>query len=189
MPAWVFILFGLLAGGSFGPVVQPPGGGLPQEAQNYLRGAGRFFGVAQEEVAILTDWGLPVEEIPVVLFVSHAAGVSLDAVASLRGSGRSWSSLVTPYGLTPRVFHVELAISPEDPVLASAYDKFRGRPRSGWGSIVLEDAEITALVNLRFISGQTGHSTAEIAEMRSRGASYVRIYNQLAAGGIRGAHP
>ena len=60
--------------------------------------------VSLEEVRILGEWQLPPQELAAVLFVARRAGVSPDVIATQRGSGAPWSSIVRRYGVSAGVF-------------------------------------------------------------------------------------
>ena len=64
----------------------------------YFRAVAEFFGVSAEEVDILREWRLDAQEVPVVLFVAGRSGVSPEALAQLRRSGRGWADLSARYG-------------------------------------------------------------------------------------------
>ena len=56
----------------------------PATERAYYRAVAGYFRVTPEEVAILGEWDLRAEEVPVVLFVAGQAGVPPDFVVSLR---------------------------------------------------------------------------------------------------------
>ena len=139
----------------------------------YFRALAEHFEVPLGEVAIVGDWELEPDEVPVVLFLSRNAGVSPDALIGLRRSGRPWSEVASRFGLSVRSFHISL---PEDAplgLLSRAYGEFRGRPSRDWNQIELNDPEIIALVNLKVLSEQVGVSPLRVLQSREEAGSFV----------------
>ena len=64
---------------------------------DYLSAVASFFSLPSNEVSILSEWEIPADEIPVVLFVARRSGVSPEALVALRQAGRSWSELTARY--------------------------------------------------------------------------------------------
>lgn len=149
----------------------------------YYRAAGEHFGVTEGEVQILSDWNLPPEEVPVVLFVARRGGVSADAVAALRRSGKSWADLGSRYGVHAGMLHVELDGAADLGLLAHAYDEYRQQPSSAWPGIRLDDPEIVALVNLRFLMEALRRSPEEVLAAMVRAGSAPDAYRLLVRGG------
>ena len=146
----------------------------------YFRAVAEFFRIPLDEVSILSEWSLPTDEIPVVLFVSRRGGVSTDALVVLRSSGRPWFDLSRRYGLDAGAFYVQL--DPADaPTLSGTMDKFASLPRNDWGRLVLDDAEIVGLVNVRVISTYLSVPPARVLAERARSASYAGAYRALTA--------
>ena len=128
---------------------QRGGGGGGPEA-DFLRGVAEYYNMPQAEVAVLTQWGMAPAEIPVVLFLAGRAGVSPDVVVAQRQRGRAWIDISQGFGVHAGDFYVRLA-GPTGP-LERAYDQFSNTPASRWSELDLEDREIVALVNVRFMS-------------------------------------
>lgn len=145
----------------------------------YLRAVARYFQVPESEVSILAHWDLPTDEVPVALFLARRAGVSPEALAALRESGRGWSALATSYNVGANALHVPLQNPAAAGVLTGAYQRFGDVPVSDWGTLRLEDREIIALVNVRVLSDGLGVSPDEIARRTGSTASFVELYAQL----------
>ena len=146
----------------------------------YYRAVGEHFDVPSNEIMILSEWRLLSEEIPVVLYVAGRGGISPEAVVALRRAGRSWSDVVGRYGLDAASFHVPLDGSPGS--LAQIYDAYGSRPAVQWSAIVLQDADIVALVNLRLLAGVLHATPAAVVQARDRSGSWVAAYRALARG-------
>ena len=108
----------LLASAPLALSAQVGGGG--EDAAAYARAVGEHFRVPPEEVAVLSEWGLAIEEIPVVLFLARRGGMSADALATLKRGGQSWFQLAQRSGLDAGSFLVPLPESAGGGPLASA---------------------------------------------------------------------
>lgn len=161
-----------------GVSAQVSGGAL----DGYFRAAGEHFGVAAAEVQILAEWDLLPEEVPVVLFMAQRGGISADAVAALRGSGRPWADLGSRYGVHAGLLHVDLPDDAELGPLARAYGEYRSRPSSGWSGIRLEDREVVILVNVRFLAAAVNRPAAEVLAAVARAGSAPAAYEMLVRG-------
>jgi hypothetical protein len=145
----------------------------------YFRALAEHFKVPFGEVAIVGDWDLVADEVPVVLFLSQRAGVSPDVLIGLRRSGRPWREVASRLGLGVGSFHLPL---PEDASLGSltrAYGEFNGRPSRDWNQIDLDDPEIVALVNLRVLSEQAGVPPLQVLRSREAAGSFVAGFARL----------
>ena len=160
-----------------------PASGVQQAAdrEGYFRAVAEFVQLPPAEVTILSDWRLPADEIPVVLFIARRAGVSAEALVALRRSGRGWSELAGRYGLDASHFHVPLPEGAAAGRLDAAYGRFRASPVSGWSSMALEDGQIVDLVNLRLVS-QTLRLAPEAVLRRAGRDSWVQVYGRLLVG-------
>lgn len=148
----------------------------------YHRAASEHFGVAVAEVQILAEWGLPSDEVPVVLFMARRGGISADAVAALRGSGRNWADLGSRYGVHAGVLHVDLPEGAALGPLARAYGEYRDRGSAAWPGIRLEDREVVLLVNLRFLAEATNRQPAEVLAALASAGSAADAYQSLVRG-------
>lgn len=147
--------------------------------EGYFRVVGSYFRISSSEVAILSDWNLPADEIPVVLFIADRAGVSAEALVALRRSGRSWVDLAERYGIGARALYLPLREGASPGRLASAYHAFRATPVGDWSSIRLTDADIVALVNVRMLSEALGVPSEEIFRHTARASTFVELYALL----------
>lgn len=147
----------------------------------YFGAVAEYFVLPRSEVSILGDWRLPAEEIPVVLFVARRAGVSPEAVVALRGAGRGWAELTVRYRLDATQFHVPLPESANAGALEDAYRRFRSTPAGRWKEVVLTDADIVGLVNLRVLSETLRRSPRAILAAAVQG-SWIERYAHFLAG-------
>ena len=144
----------------------------------YFRAVADFFDLPPSEISILGEWRMPTDEIPVVLFLAHHAGVSPEAIVALRRSGRGWSELAVRYQVGAAQFYVPIPEGAQAGVLQSVYDRYRSVPIPGWSQVALADRDIVSLVNLRVLS-QTLHMAPQDVLAAAHDASWVEVYARL----------
>ncbi len=144
--------------------------------QAYFRAVADYFEVPAAEVAILADWSLPPDEIPVALFLARRTGISPEALVALRNSGRGWVELASRYEVGAAQLHVPLQRPPSSGLLSSAYQQYGSRPVDDWNRIGLTDEDIVTLVNVRVLSSALGMRPDEVLERRSAVRSFVELY-------------
>jgi len=169
----------LLALAALAPAGAAQGAGASHEA--YFGAVAEFFELPRSEVAILGEWPLPADEIPVVLFVGRRAGISPEALVALRESGRGWAELARRYRLDASHFHVPLPDGAQAGRLSAAYGQFRSLPPARWGEVTLQDADIVALVNVRILSQTLQRSPEEVLAEAGSG-SWAALYARLMEG-------
>lgn len=146
---------------------------------DYFRAVAGFFNLPANEVAILSDWEIPAQEIPVVLFMARRAGVSPEALVALRDGGQSWSGLAARYRVTPSALHVPVPDEAPTGVLSAAYNGYRSNEVGSWDSIRLSDEEIIALVNLRVISQTLAIPPERVLRASGPGVTWVALHARL----------
>ena len=139
---------------------------------------GDYFHVPEREVIIIRERRVRDEEIPVVLFLAQRARVSHQTIIKMRSSGMTWLEISLHYGLGPEIFYVPVRVI-KGPPYGRAYGYYRNKPRSAWKAIMLNDAEIIDLVNLRFISEHYGYPAEEVIRLRSGGDNFIVINNKV----------
>jgi len=153
----------------------------------YFRAVADFFKLSPTEVSILADWHLSPDEIPVVLFVAHQAGVSPEALVALRTSGKSWSDLARRYQVDASHFYVPLPDTADPGILRAAYERYRALPAARWGEVSLADADIVALVNVRVLAQTLRRTPAQVIRAAAAGRSFVDVFGSLLRDGGTGA--
>jgi hypothetical protein len=133
----------------------------------------------EAEVAILGDWNLPPDEIPVVLFMARRAVVSPEALVALRQSGHDWTDLAKRYDIGANALHVPLSDPSSAGALSSVYRQFTSTPVAQWGGIRLTSPEIIALVNVRVLSQALGIPPDDIMRRTGSSTTFVELYAQL----------
>ena len=147
--------------------------------QGYFRAVGEFFTLPPTELAILNEWELDEDEIPVALFIAERTGVSAEALVALRRSGRSWAELAARYGVSAAALHVPIPEQSSAGEITTLYQQYRSTPESGWADIKLESAEIVALINVRLLAQTLGISPAEVLAQSEATDSFVKLFGEL----------
>ncbi len=153
--------------------------GQEEAVAAYYRAVGEYFQVPTSEVAILAEGRASPEQVPVVLDISRRAGVSSDALLALRRGARTWADLAGRYGMSATTFYMPISEGAELGPLSAVYERFRSTPRSEWSQIRLDDAEIVALVNVRFLSDFLHVAPRQVLEVHRNAGSFVQTYQAL----------
>ncbi|HEX9885864.1 MAG TPA: hypothetical protein VGA70_05225 [Longimicrobiales bacterium] len=149
----------------------------------YFRAVAEHFGVPPAELAILAEWDLPPDQVPVAMFLARRVGVSPDALVALRRGGRTWGDVASRYGVDAGAFHIPLPEGTSPGYLARAFEAYRDAPRSDWPGLRLTDEEIVHLVNARFLDEVLGTAIGPVLQARERAGSWVGAYRDLAGRG------
>jgi hypothetical protein len=155
--------------------------------QDGLRGfylaIGEYYSVPQREVIVVRERRIPPEEIPVVFFIAQRARVAPALVIDLRLRGNSWWDISIQYGLGPEVYYVPIpALVKLGPPYGKAYGHYKNKPKEKWKTIVLNDAEVVNLVNLKFVSEHYRRPPDEVIRLRSGGKDFVVINHDIRKG-------
>ena len=134
-----------------------------------------YYHVPEREVIVIRERRIPDDEIPVALFIAQRAAVSPARIVDLRLRGDSWWDISVRFGLGPDVYYVPVAVA-AGPPYGHAYGHYKKHPRNEWRRIVLTDADIVNLVELRFLSEHYGIQPERIIELRGRDRDFVAIH-------------
>jgi hypothetical protein len=139
---------------------------------------GDFYTVPENEVIVVKKTGIPEDELPVVFYIATRANVAPGVIIDLRLKETSWMDISLHFGLGAGMYYVE---SKEDigPPYGKALGHFKNHKRQDWSKIRFTDTEITALVNLKFLSAHYGYSPAKIAEMSAKGESFAKLNQKI----------
>jgi len=143
---------------------------------------GDYFEVGMDEVAIMGDWGLAPQDLPVVFFLSRRAGISTDATAAERARGSSWLGLMRRYGVRVSAVHLPFSAGAELGSLASLYGRMEATPRGAWNRLDLTDVEIVTLVNARMLAAALGVPPASIVQAAEAAGSMIGVQRVLGGG-------
>ena len=145
----------------------------------YHATVGQAFPVSSDEVGILAEWPLRPDEIVVVLFVAGRAGVSPDAVASLRGSGASWASILRTYSVGAGALQVRFPEGTMLGPLEETYRTFSETSRADWASIELSDEAVIALVNIRILAREVGVTVGRVLRTWDGEGGFVLVHQRI----------
>ena len=140
---------------------------------------GQAFPVSTDEVGILAEWPLRPDEIVVVLFIAGSAGVSPDAVASLRSSGTRWARILRTHSVGAGALRVPF---PEGTMLGpieETYRTFSETPRASWARIDLSDEAAIALVNIRILARQVGVTVGRVLRTWDGEGGFVLVHQRI----------
>lgn len=179
-PMGTFVRAGLLFALLAAPAQAQRAGGGGGAGDAFLRGVAEYYQVSVEETFVLSQWRLAQEEIPVVLFLADRGGVSPDVVAAQRRNRTPWFEIATGLGVSAGEFHLDLGSDAGS--LAELMVEFGSRPTAQWSQIEITDAELVALVNVRFMSRFLGLPLSDIVGAWKRHGSFVEAYRALEVG-------
>lgn len=148
-------------------------------ADAYHATVARAFRVSSDEVGILAEWPLRPDEIAVVLFVAGNAGVSPDAVASVRSSGGSWASILRTYSVDSGALRILFSEGTSLGPLEGTYRTFSETPRASWASIGLSDETVIALVNIRILAREVGVTVGSVLRTWDGVGGFVLVHERI----------
>ena len=146
---------------------------------NFYVTLGDYFQVPQSEIVVIKERQIPDDEIPVVLFMSRRANVAPAVIIEERQRGWTWSNILVTHHLSPEILYVPTVAVVEGPPYGKAYGYFKNKPHKKWKTIVLDDADVVNLVNLRVISEHYRRPPDEVIKLRSSGKNFVVIDDEL----------
>lgn len=147
------------------------------DLSSFYLSLGEYYRVPERDVIFIRERRIPDHEIPVILFISQRAGVSLSAIINLRLAGSRWMDISLHFGLGPELYYVPVQRVHGSPY-GHAYGHFQNRNRNEWQKIRLADDDVVNLVNLRFISERYGYPAEDVMQMRSSGKSFLSIHDE-----------
>jgi hypothetical protein len=147
--------------------------------EGYFRAVGEFFALPPSELAILNEWELDEDEIPVALFIAERAGISAEALVALRRSGQNWAGLAARYGVNAAILHLPIPEQSSAGEVAALYQQYREIPESGWVDIPLGSADIVTLVNVRILAETLGVALPEVLAKSETADSFVKLFGEL----------
>ena len=141
-----------------------------------------YYQVPEREVIVIRERRIPDDEIPVALFIARHAGVPWTRVVDMRLRGASWWDISVRLGVSPDVYYIPVAVAPGPPY-GRALGHYKNKHRKQWSTIVLSDADVVNLVELRFLSEHYHVAPERIIEMRGRDRDFVAINAEVRGGG------
>ena len=137
-----------------------------------------YYHVPERDVIVVRERRIPDDELPVVFFIAERARVPAARIVDLRLAGSSWWDISVRYGLGADVYYVPVAVVHSAPPYGRAYGHYK-KPRQQWNTIVLTDADIVNLVELRFMSEHDHVAPDRIVELRERDVDFVTIHGDV----------
>jgi hypothetical protein len=137
-----------------------------------------YYHVPEREVIVIRERRIPDDEIPVALFIARHAGVPWARVVDMRLRGDSWWNISVRLGVSPDVYYVPVAVV-SGPPYGRALGHYKKKHRKEWRTIVLTDADVVNLVELRFLSEHYGIAPERIIELRGRDRDFVAIHAEV----------
>ncbi len=148
--------------------------------RGFYLAVGDYYRVPEREVVIVRDRHIPHEEIPVVFYLAQRAHVRTAAIIDLRLAGKSWLDISLHFGLGPEIFYVPVRETVViGPPYGKAYGHYKKKPKKQWRTIVLSDADVVNLVNLRFISDHYKYEPEKVMKLREKGKNFVAINGEV----------
>lgn len=134
-----------------------------------------YYEVPEREVIVIRERRIRDDEIPVALFIARQARVPWTRVVDMRLRGDSWWDISVRLGVSPEVYYIPVAVSPGPPY-GRALGHYKKKHRKEWRTIVLTDADVVNLVQLRFLSEHYHVAPERIIELHGRDRDFVMIH-------------
>ena len=157
---------------------QLPPAPLPDpEAMRLVMGS--FFHLPASQISRFeADIAFPDLNVPVALFVSQHAHVSVDLILQWRREGQPWLQISNRLKLAPTIYFLPISERKMGPPYGNAYGYYWKHKKDKRVQIVLSDREIADLVHLRISSSYFGLPASQIIGLRAGGKSFSQIYGQ-----------
>jgi hypothetical protein len=137
-----------------------------------------YYQVPAREVIVIRERRIPDDEIPVALFIARHAGVPWGRVVDMRLRGASWWDISVRLGVRPEVYYVPVTVV-SGPPYGRALGHYKKKHRRQWSTIVLSDADVVNLVELRFLSEHYRVAPERIIELRGKDRDFVAIHAEV----------
>ena len=144
-----------------------------------------YYQVPEREVIVIRERRIPDDEIPVALFIARHAGVPWMRVVDMRLRGDSWWDISVRLGVRPDVYYVPVTVV-SGPPYGRALGHYKNKHRKQWSTIVLSDADVVNLVELRFLSEHYKVAPERIIELRGKDRDFVAIHSEVHGRGKAG---
>ena len=135
---------------------------------------GDYYHVPQSRIVYVREHNrIHDEELPVVFFLASRAHVDPQVIIDLRMRRRmSWLDITFHYGLTPEIYYVP--VTRVGPPYGKAYGYYK-RHKKDYKKVVLADADVVNLVNLRFMSDYHGVAPELVMDRRGKGERFIAM--------------
>ncbi len=180
----MFTMASFVATGAAGPN-RGASTGQKEDLCGFIAAVGEYYRIPKTEIVVMRQRGIPTYEIPVVLFIAKRGHVPPEIVTDFRRRDNTWLYTTIRFGLGPEIFYVPVRVPVKDRIYGKAYDYFRLKPQKASKTIVLSDADIVNLVNLKVISEHYDYPPENIIKMRSAGQEFGSIIDEIRKKGSR----
>jgi hypothetical protein len=156
------------------------------ELRSFYLAVGDYYRVPESRVVYVKQhYRVHDEELPVVFFLASRAHVDPSVIIDLRYRQRmSWLNITFHYGLTPEIYYVP--VQRVGPPYGNAYGHYK-KHKKDYKKVVLADADVVNLVNLRFMSEYHGVAAEVVMDQRGKGEKFVVINDHYYK--EKGRHP
>jgi hypothetical protein len=144
------------------------------ELRSFYLAIGDYYRVPEPRVVFVKEhYRVHDEELPVVFFLASRAHVDPSFIIDLRVRQRmSWLDITLHYGLTPEIYYVP--VKRVGPPYGNAYGHYKKHGKD-YKKVVLADADVVNLVNLRFMSEYYGVAAEVVMDQRGKGERFIVI--------------
>jgi hypothetical protein len=162
-----------------GGVSVEPGSAQQTDPAHYLQVMSAAFGVSVSEGQRLAGEGVPLEALPVVLFLARETGLAPSAILALRRSGASWSALAIRSGVSFDRIVVELPEGVGSPHARSLAARLRATPRETWNTLQFDDDDVVFFVHVRGLTRHLELPVSRVVEATTPADSWVAAVRRL----------
>ncbi len=146
-----------------------------REATDYKNALSQYYAQDIAVVNEMSDNGIALEEIPVILFIAQETELPTNKVVTLYKGGQSWENIVNNNNSDLCIFYFSITSDLNSKVYLPIFNKFKGFNSEAVEPMVLSNKEIFDVVNLQFITKHYDFNVFEIMAMRDYGKSFTRI--------------
>lgn len=156
------------------------------ELRNFYLAIGDYYRVPEPTVVhARKHYHMRDEELPVLFYLASCARIEPDVIIDLRLRQKmSWLNITYHFGLTPEIYYVP--VQRVSPPYGKAYGHYK-KHGDDYKKVVLMDADVVNLVNLRFISDYHRVAPETVMDMRGNGQQFV-VINEHVRKGKGGQH-
>lgn len=145
----------------------------------YYNDLAAYHEMSRAQLDSVAEVGLSPEELPAVIAVAQAAKTHPTQVARERSEGNTWTSVMKAHGVTPDIFYFMLSGSFDSKTYAPIFAKFNDQAHGKIHEVILDDEEVIALANLRFIYRHHDFSVFKVMAFRDNGKGFLKINNTV----------
>lgn len=153
---------------------------------DYLAAAATLYGFTQGDVTSLNKLNVAPSEVPVVFYTAKTAGVSPVTIAKDFLAGKSWTDIAKMFNISPSAYYVAppttaTTTTVSGPPYGNAWGYYKKWPKNQWTwqNIKLTNADVTNLVNAKFLSQYYGYPMGQIISMRVKGLDFKSIHSNI----------